>query len=79
MTTKPTAQSITLDIQVDLITVEDLEVIDMATRGEATLAAEIAIFDRVVVGGVRSLKARDIRKIRNAILDELVKDANSPN
>lgn len=76
MTTKNALQ---LDVNIDDFTVEDLEIIDKATRGEASLADEIAIFNRVVVGGVRHMKATDIRKIRNTILDALVKDANNPN
>lgn len=76
MATKKTIQ---IDVNIDNFTVEDLEVIDKATRGEASLTDEIAVFDRVVVGGVRHMKATDIRKIRNAILDALVEDANNPN
>lgn len=68
-----------IDVNIDMLTVLDLETIDRAERGEATLSDEIAIFDRVVVGGVRHLRASDIRKIRDIILRELVKDANSPN
>lgn len=76
MATKKTIQ---IDVNIDEFTVEDLEVIDKATRGEASLSDEIAVFDRVVMGGVRHMKATDIRTIRNTILDALVKDANSPN
>lgn len=76
MATKKTIQ---IDVNIDNFTVEDLEVIDKATRGEASLTDEIAVFDRVVTGGVRHMKATDIRKIRNAILDALVEDANNPN
>ncbi len=78
---KPAQQKaqMTVDVDIDNFTVMDLEVLDKATRGEATLTDEIEVFDRVVVGGVRHMKASDIRKIRNAILDALVKDANDPN
>jgi hypothetical protein len=72
-------QPLVIDVNIDMLTVLDLETIDRAERGEATLSDEIAIFDRVVVGGVRHLRASDIRKIRDIILQELVKDANSPN
>lgn len=68
-----------VDVDIDNFTVMDLEVLDKATRGEATLTDEIEVFDRVIVGGVRHMKASEIRKIRQAILDALVKDANDPN
>lgn len=68
-----------VDVDIDNFTVMDLEALDKATRGEATLTDEIEVFDRVIVGGVRHMKASEIRKIRQAILDALVKDANDPN
>ncbi len=76
---KPAQPKFEIDVNIDEFTVMDLEVIDKASRGEVTLSEEIAIFDKVVNGGVRHLKASDIRKIRNAILEALVKDANDPN
>ena len=79
MTAKAKKPALTIDVNIDELTVIDLEVIDKATRGEATLSDEIAIFERVVVGGVRHLRASDIRKIRDTVLEALVKDANDPN
>ncbi len=79
MTAKAKKPALTIDVNIDELTVIDLEVIDKATRGEATLSDEIAIFERVVVGGVRHLRASDIRKIRDTILEALVRDANDPN
>jgi hypothetical protein len=79
VTTKTKKPALTIDVNIDALTVTDLEVIDKATRGEATLSDEIAIFERVVVGGVRHLRASDIRKIRDTVLDALVRDANDPN
>lgn len=71
-----------LEIKIDLdqFMVEDLEILDKATRREATLTQEIDVFDRVVVGGVRGkFKASEIRKIRDAVLNALVSAANDPN
>jgi hypothetical protein len=79
VTAKAKKPALTIDVNIDELTVIDLEVIDKATRGEATLSDEIAIFERVVVGGVRHLRASDIRKIRDTILEALVRDANDPN
>jgi hypothetical protein len=76
---KPAQPKFEIDVNIDEFTVMDLEVIDKASRGEVTLSDEIAIFNKVINGGVRHLKASDIRKIRNAILEALVKDANDPN
>jgi len=79
VTAKAKKPALTIDVNIDELTVIDLEVIDKATRGEATLSDEIAIFERVVVGGARHLRASDIRKIRDTILEALVRDANDPN
>lgn len=76
-TTKP---QIEIEIDIDKLMVEDLEIIDKATRREASLSDEIEVFDRVVVGGVRGkYKASQIRMIRDAVLDALVSDVNDPN
>lgn len=79
MTNKVVKKQTQIDIDIDKFTVMDLEIIDKASRGESTLTDEINVFDKVVVGGVREMKASDIRKIRNAVLEALVKDANDPN
>jgi hypothetical protein len=69
-----------INIDLDQFMVEDLEILDKATRREATLTEEIDVFDRVVVGGVRGkFKASEIRKIRDAVLNALVAAANDPN
>lgn len=70
-----------LEITVDMtkFMVEDLEVIDAVIRGEKPWTAEIDVFERVVVGGVRGkYPAHYIRKIRDAILDNLREAANDP-
>jgi hypothetical protein len=79
VTNKVVKKQTQIDIDIDKFTVMDLEIIDKASRGESTLTDEINVFDKVVVGGVREMKASDIRKIRNAVLEALVKDANDPN
>jgi len=79
VTTKVVKKQTEIDIDIDKFTVMDLEIIDKASRGEATLTDEINVFDKVVIGGIRGMKASEIRKIRNAVLEALVKDANDPN
>ena len=75
----PTKESITVDIDMDLFMIEDLETLDKCARGEKTLSDEIDVFDRVVKGGVRGkYKAADIRKIRTVILTALRDSANDP-
>jgi hypothetical protein len=69
-----------INIDLDQFMVEDLEILDKATRREATLTQEIDVFDRVVVGGVRGkYKASEIRKIRDAVLSALITASNDPN
>jgi hypothetical protein len=69
-----------INIDLDQFMVEDLEILDKATRREATLTQEIDVFDRVVVGGVRGkYKASEIRKIRDAVLNALITASNDPN
>jgi len=69
-----------INIDLDQFMVEDLEILDKATRREATLTQEIDVFDRVVVGGVRGkYKASEIRRIRDAVLSALITASNDPN
>ncbi len=69
-----------IDIDIDKFLVEDLEVLDKATRREASLSQEIDVFERVVIGGVRGkYKASEIRKIRDAVLNALITASNDPN
>lgn len=74
------ATKLEINIDLDQFMVEDLEILDKATRREATLTQEIDVFDRVVVGGVRGkYKASEIRKIRDAVLEALITASNDPN
>jgi hypothetical protein len=74
------ATKLEINIDLDQFMVEDLEILDKATRREATLTQEIDVFDRVVVGGVRGkYKASEIRKIRDAVLSALITASNDPN
>lgn len=69
-----------INIDIDKFLVEDLEVLDKATRREASLSQEIDVFERVVIGGVRGkYKASEIRKIRDAVLNALITASNDPN
>jgi len=77
---KVNADNLTIEIDMDVFMIDDLEMLDKCARGEASLSDEIAIFDKVVVGGIRGkYRAVDIRKIRTAILEALSNSAKDPN
>jgi hypothetical protein len=81
MTDKKEAVNQPLEIVVDMskFMVEDLEILDAVIRGDKPWTAEIDVFERVVVGGVRGkYPAHYIRKIRDEILKNLREASNDP-
>lgn len=77
---KVTSDTLVIEIDMDVFMIDDLEMLDKVARGEASLSDEIAIFEKVVVGGVRGkFKAHEVRKIRDAVLDALRNSAKDPN
>lgn len=81
MATKKTNDGdIVIDIDINKFMIDDLEMLDKCARGEASLSDEIAVFDRIVIGGVRGkYKAHEMRKIRDAVILSLRNAQKDPN
>jgi hypothetical protein len=82
MATKKTVNenALVIDIDMNNFMIDDLEILDKCARGEASLSDEIAVFERIVVGGVRGkYKAHEIRNIRDSVLNSLRNASKDPN
>lgn len=67
---------IEVDVNLDELTIGDLETIDKSRRGEIPVSEMLDLLDRVVVGGARHLPLRAMREIVERLEKEINAEAN---
>jgi len=60
-----------IKVNLDQLTIGDLETLDAAARGEIPMARLVELLDRVVEGGVRHLPLTALRDITAALNAEI--------
>lgn len=65
------AVKLEVDVNLDALTIGDLETIDKSRRGELAVAEMLDLLDRVVVGGARHLPLRAMRDIVERLQQEM--------
>jgi hypothetical protein len=68
-----------IKVQLDALTIGDLERMDAAARGEVPMSQLIDLLDRVVVGGVRHLPLTALSDIIAALSAAIAEMSNPKN
>jgi len=68
-----------IEIDLDTLTIGDLETLDRAAQGNLPMSELVDLLDRVVAGGARHLPLSAMRKIIAALNDQIAAVANQGN